>query len=83
MTKQKYGHTRQMFVIVARAQRWQVAVCIFYNLFGFRPLKRISTGSIDVRAKIEETTKCQNQFLICSKHFGRLEDAAHVRAELD
>ena len=56
---------------------------MFHNLFGFRPLKRISTGSIDVRAKMEETTKCQNQFLICSKHFGGLEDAAHERAELD
>ena len=60
-----------------------MAVCIIYNLFGFRPLKRISTGSTDVRAKMEETTKCQNQFLICSKHFGGLKDAAHERAELD
>ena len=42
MTKQKYGHMRQMFMIVARAQRWQ------YGMYGFRPLKRIFTGSIDV-----------------------------------
>ena len=59
-----------------------MAVCIFHHLFGFRPLKRISTGSTDVWAKIEETNKFY-QFLICSKHFGGLEDAAHERAELD
>ena len=30
MTKQKYGHMRQMFVIVARAQRWQYVYFTIY-----------------------------------------------------
>ena len=30
MTKQKYGHMRQMFVIVARSERWQYVYFTIY-----------------------------------------------------